>query len=205
MFFWRKSEMAARGHIKIVRYEEFYIYSYLIPLFRLIFHGEPISGLLFKFWSLIRVLIAKIQNGRLIQYRDCNLWRNSNIVLCNIFFLHNFSRGTYFWSYFNIVKLLSLYNSKWPPLGKKNYFRNDVIFCLHIFLFGNIVTVKSIYGIKGGNAMWFNPVNCTRCCSSLSCDNNNDKLRCMKILRWQQGPLCHCACHNNCLTCPWYY
>ena len=165
------------------RYEEFYIYSFLIPLFHLVFHGEPISGLFFKFWSLIRVLIAKIQNGRLIQYWNCNLWKNSNIILYNIFF----------------------HNSKWPPLGKKNYFRNYAIFWLHIFLFGNIVTVKSISGIKGGNAMWFSPVNCTRCCSSLSCDNNDDKLRCMNILRWQQGTLCQWACHNNCLTCPWYY
>ena len=66
--FSRKSKMAARGHLKIVTYEEVNIYSFVIPLFHLIFHGELISGLLFKFSSLIRVLFAKLQNGRLIQY-----------------------------------------------------------------------------------------------------------------------------------------
>ena len=62
---------------------------------------------------------------------------------------------------------------------KGNNFRN---FC-HIFLFGNIVAVKSISGINGGYPMWFSPVNCHRCCSSLTCDNNNYKLRRMKFLR----------------------
>ena len=32
----------------------------------------------------------------------------------------------------------------------KEQFQNYVILCLHNFLFGNIVTVKSIFGIKGG-------------------------------------------------------
>ena len=59
----------------------------------------------------------------------------------------------------------------------ENNFRNYVIFCLHNFLFGNIiVAVKSISGIKGGYGMWFSSVNCLRCCSSLACDNNNYKL-----------------------------
>ena len=45
--------------------------------------------------------------------------------------------------------------------------------------------------------------------SSLSCDNNNYKLRCMKLLRWQQRALI-VPCHNNLphqdgSTCPWYY
>ena len=40
-------------------------------------------------------------------------------------------------------------------------------FFLHIFLFGNIVAVKNISGINGGYAMWFSPVNCPRCCSSI--------------------------------------
>ena len=31
---------------------------------------------------------------------------------------------------------------------------------LIIILFGNIVAVKSIFGMKCGNAMWFSPVNC---------------------------------------------
>ena len=38
-----------RGHSKIVTYEEVNIYSFVIPLFQLIFYGELISGLLFKF------------------------------------------------------------------------------------------------------------------------------------------------------------
>ena len=37
------------GHKEIVTYEEFTIYSFVIPLFHLIFHGEFISGLLFNF------------------------------------------------------------------------------------------------------------------------------------------------------------
>ena len=45
------------------------------------------------------------------------------------------------------------------------------------------MAVKIISGIKGGYAMWFGPVNCPRGCSSLSCDNNNDKLRCMILLK----------------------
>ena len=49
LFFWRKSKMAVRGHKQIVTYEEFNVYSFVIPLFHLIFHGEHISGLLFKF------------------------------------------------------------------------------------------------------------------------------------------------------------
>ena len=49
MFFSRKSKMAARGHTKIVTYDKFHIYSFVIPLFHLIFYGEIISGLLFKF------------------------------------------------------------------------------------------------------------------------------------------------------------
>ena len=135
-----------KGHNKIVSYNKFNIYC-----------NTPFSlnfsqGAHLKFYSLIRVLFAKIRNGRLIQNRgyffcilwSCNLWRNSSIFLYNIFFLHNFSRETYWWSYFNIVKLLSLHISKWPPLGRKNNFRNYVVFCLHIFLFGNVVAVKII-------------------------------------------------------------
>ena len=49
MFFGGKSKMAARGHIKIVTYEEFHIYSFVIPHFHLIFHGELISDRLVKF------------------------------------------------------------------------------------------------------------------------------------------------------------
>ena len=78
---------------------------------------------------------------------------------------------------------MSFHSSKWPPLRWKNNFRNYVILCLHNFLFGNIVAVKNISGIKGGKAMSFSPVNCLRCLSSLSCDNINYKLRCMKLLR----------------------
>ena len=46
--------------IKIVTYKEFDIYSFLKPRFHLFFHGELISGLLFRFQNLIRVLFAKI-------------------------------------------------------------------------------------------------------------------------------------------------
>ena len=49
MFFSRKSKMAARGHSKIVTYEEVNIYSFVTPLFHLFFYGELISGLIFKF------------------------------------------------------------------------------------------------------------------------------------------------------------
>ena len=52
------------------------------------------------------------------------------------------------------------------------------------FLFGNIGSVKNISEFKDGNAMWFSPVNCPRCCSSLSCDINNDKLRCMELFKY---------------------
>ena len=69
----------------------------------------------------------------------------------------------------------------------------------YFFLFGNIMAVKSISGIMCGNVMWFSTVHCHWCCSSLSCDNNNDKLRCMKLFKrlLQEGTLCHCACHNK--------
>ena len=87
---------------------------------------------------------------------------------------------------------MSFHSSKWPPLRRKNNCRDSVIFCLQFFLFGIIVAVKSISDIKGGYAMWFSPVNCPLVCSSFSFDNNNDKLRCIKLLRWQQCvvPLC---------------
>ena len=68
MFFSAKIQYGRQRPLKIVAYEEFNIYFFVIPLFQLIFHGELISGLLFKYSSLIRVLFAKIQNGRLIQY-----------------------------------------------------------------------------------------------------------------------------------------
>ena len=68
MFFSAKIQYGRQRPLEIVAYEEFNIYFFVIPLFQLIFHGELISGLLFKFSSLIRVLFAKIQNGRLIQY-----------------------------------------------------------------------------------------------------------------------------------------
>ena len=67
-------------------------------------------------------------------------------------------------------------------IEEEEQFQSLCHFCLHIFLFGIIVAVKGISGIKGGYAMWFCPVNCPRGCSSLSCDNINDKLRCMKLL-----------------------
>ena len=41
--------MAARGYSKIVTYEDFNIYFFVIPLFHFIFYGELILGLLFKF------------------------------------------------------------------------------------------------------------------------------------------------------------
>ena len=79
---------------------------------------------------------------------------------------------------------MSFHSSKWPPLRKKNNFRNYVIFCLHIFIFGIIVAEKSISQIKGDYSMWFCPVDCPRGFSSLSCDNIiSDKLGCMKLLR----------------------
>ena len=40
MFFLRKFKMAAKGYSKIVTYEEFNIYSFVIPLFHLIFYEE---------------------------------------------------------------------------------------------------------------------------------------------------------------------
>ena len=43
---------------------------------------------------------------------------------------------------------------------------------MSFFEFWIIVVVKSISRIKGGYAMWFSPVNCSRGCSSLSCDNS---------------------------------
>ena len=49
MFFLRKSKMAARGHAKIVTYEEVNIQSFVIPLFQLMFYRELISGPLFIF------------------------------------------------------------------------------------------------------------------------------------------------------------
>ena len=40
--------MAARGHSKIVTYEEVNIYSFVIPLFHLIFHSFHVFFLSFK-------------------------------------------------------------------------------------------------------------------------------------------------------------
>ena len=68
-------------------------------------------------------------------------------------------------------------------IEEEEQFQKLCHFCLHIFLFGNIVAVRSISEIQGGYAMWFSPVNFPRCCSSLSYDNNNLLLRCMKLLR----------------------
>ena len=45
MFFLRKSKkLAARGYSKIVTYEHFNIYYFVIPLFHYSFYGELISG-----------------------------------------------------------------------------------------------------------------------------------------------------------------
>ena len=49
MFFSRKSKMAARGHSKIVIYEEVNIYSFVIPLFQLIFHGDTFQVFFLNF------------------------------------------------------------------------------------------------------------------------------------------------------------
>ena len=59
-----------------------------------------------------------------------------------------------------LCHFLSIYFFIWNHSGSKKYFWN-----------------QSDY------TMWFSPVNCPRGCSSLSCDNNNYKLRCMKLLR----------------------
>ena len=67
-------------------------------------------------------------------------------------------------------------------IEEEKQFKKLCHFLSTYFLFGIIVAVKSISGIKGGYAMWFSPVNCPRGCSSLSCDNNSYKLRCMKLL-----------------------
>ena len=69
---------------------------------------------------------------------------------------------------------MAFHSSKWPPLRKKNNLKNYVILLSTYFLFGIIVAVKSISGIKGGYAMWFSPVNCPRGCSSVRCDMHND-------------------------------
>ena len=63
--FLRKSKMAARGHTKIVTYEEFNIYSFVIPIFQLSFHEGLISGLRLEPHSCF---VCKIKNSRLIQY-----------------------------------------------------------------------------------------------------------------------------------------
>ena len=81
---------------------------------------------------------------------------------------------------------MSLHNSKWPPLRKKNSFRNYVMFDLHNFKIGNIAAVKSISGIKGGYVIRFSLVNCPR----YSCDDTSFKLRCLILLRRQKGALC---------------
>ena len=82
-------------------------------------------------------------------------------------------------------------------IEEEEQFQRFCHFLSTYFFVWNHSGVKSISGIKGGYAMWFSSVNCPRGCSSLSCDNNNDKLRCMKLLRLQQRALCHCACLNQ--------
>ena len=67
-------------------------------------------------------------------------------------------------------------------IEKEERFQKLGHFLSTYFVFGIIMAVKSISGIKGCYAMWFSPVNCPRGCSSFSCDNNNYKLRCMKLL-----------------------
>ena len=51
-FFRQKFKMAARGHIKIAPYEEFNIYSFVIPLFHLFFHGESFQVFFSSFKAL---------------------------------------------------------------------------------------------------------------------------------------------------------
>ena len=58
-------------------------------------------------------------------------------------------------------------------IGEREQFQKLCQFCLHIFSFGNMVAVKGISGIKCDNDMWLSPVNCPRCCSSLSCDQGS--------------------------------
>ena len=71
-----------------------------------------------------------------------------------------------------------------------------------LFFFWNIVAIKSIFGIKCGNAMWFSPVNCPGCCSSLSCDNNSDELRCMKLFKRLTREYVVPLCMSQQLTTP---
>ena len=49
MFFSRKYKMAARGHSKIATYEEVNIYSFVIPLFHLIFTGNSFQVFFLSF------------------------------------------------------------------------------------------------------------------------------------------------------------
>ena len=49
MFFFAKTKMAARGQTKIVTYEEFNVYSFVIPLFHMFFHEQLIFLLILTF------------------------------------------------------------------------------------------------------------------------------------------------------------
>ena len=60
MFFWRKPKMAARGHTEIiVTNEEFNIYSFVIPLFHLIFTGNSSEVLFSSFKASLMFCLQK--------------------------------------------------------------------------------------------------------------------------------------------------
>ena len=60
-FFGQKFKMAARGHIKIAPFEEFNIYSFVIPLFHLLFHGESFQVFFSSFKALFMFFLKKSQ------------------------------------------------------------------------------------------------------------------------------------------------
>ena len=68
MFFFRKSKIAARGHAKIVTYEEFSTYSFVITLFHLFFTRNSFQGFFLSFKASFVFCSQKSKNGRLIQY-----------------------------------------------------------------------------------------------------------------------------------------
>ena len=64
-----------------VTYEEFNIYSFVIPLFHLIIQEKITSGSIFYYFNASFMFgFAKIQNGCLMPYCNLNVWINSHYI-----------------------------------------------------------------------------------------------------------------------------
>ena len=72
------AKMTFRGHNKIVTYEEFNIYSFVIPLFHLIFHGNSCQVFFLSFkasfvfcWQKFKIASC---NTEIVTYEEIQIY-----------------------------------------------------------------------------------------------------------------------------------